>query len=343
MMTRCVISAVVLAALLQTAAKAPAEELGGAKVLGRFVGSWHTEVTVKPSASSPDEAKGTVNEYTAWALKNRFVLGREISQLEGVKSLWLMKHDPDSNSYPFWFFNSKGVLGGEWSGTWNEASKTWTARATDTPKGWTSRGTNHFPDTKSNHVAVWMKDESGTLQLDTEARKTRQPDEAGKKTLAAWTKTEKPDTPLSPEIKVLERLIGTWDVVAVSKPTEWTPKEVRTTSKVTRTWVLDRSFVLDTSKASDGHEGMSLITYDSRQKAYRSWWFSSKGHTSKSTGQWDSVTETMSARSDYGNGIRSRLITRFIDENHHDVRVVTTDGDGKLYFDTKWTLKRSKC
>jgi hypothetical protein len=252
-----------------------------------------------------------------------------------------MKHDPDSKSYPFWFFNSKGVLGGEWSGTWDEASKTLTSQATDTPKGWTSRGTNNFPDKKSVNVTFWMKDESGTLLFDMETKKSRQPDEAGRKTLAAWSKTEKSETPLSPEMRILERWIGTWDTVAVAKPAEWTPKEARTTSTSTRTWVLDKSLVMESTQNSDGKEGLSLFTYDPKQKAYRHWWFGSEGHTTKSTCQWDDVSETLSFRSE-DNGLTSRGAMRFIDDDHHDHRLVVTDGDGKLYLDMKWTITRSK-
>jgi hypothetical protein len=340
-MTRHINATVVLAVLLLTLPQSQAAEPDGAKVLGLFVGSWQTDVTVKPSASSPKEAKGTNNEYTTWTLKDRFVLGRELSQPDGVKSLWLMKHDSESNSYPFWFFNSNGVLGGEWSGSWNEATKTWTARATDTPNGWTSRGTNHFPDKKSNHVTVWMKNELGSLQFDIESKKTRQADDAGKKTLAAWSKTVKSETALSPELKVLERLIGTWDTVAVAKPAEWTPKETRTTSTNTRSWVLDKTLVMESVQNSDGKEGLNLFAYDPSQRAYRHWWFGSEGHTTKSKCQWDDVSETMTFRSDE-NGLISRGAMRFIDDDHHDHRLVVTDGDGKLYLDMKWTITRSK-
>ena len=73
------ITTVVLAALLQTAAQSQAEEPDGAKVLGHFVGSWHAEVTAKPSTSSPNQAKYIRSEHAAWTLKDRFILGREIS------------------------------------------------------------------------------------------------------------------------------------------------------------------------------------------------------------------------------------------------------------------------
>ena len=341
-MTRQIITAVIVAGLLRTASTSQAEEPESAKMLGHIVGSWLNEVTDKPAKWLPNGAKHTDSEYTSWVLKDRFTLSRQMSQPNGAKSLWLTTYDPNSQNYQTWFFNSQGVLGGEWSGTWDEASKTMTSQAMDTPTGWTSRGTSVFSDNNTNHVAFWMRDQDGTLLFDTEAKKSRQPDETGKKTLTAWSKTEKSDTPLSPEMKVLKRLIGTWDVTGVSKPAEWTPEEVRTTSKVTRTWVLNESFVLDSSKKSDGRESLALLTYDPQQKAYRSWWFSSEGHTSKSTGAWDSVSETISFRSEFGNGLTSRSAVRFIDDDHHDWRVVVTDGNGKLYFDTKWTLSRSK-
>ena len=172
--------------------------------------------------------------------------------------------------------------------------------------------------------------------------KNRQANEAGRKTLAAWSKNERPDKPLSPQMKVLARLVGTWEATAVFKPAEWTPEEVRTTSKITRTWILNGSFVLDESAGSDGKAGMSLFTYDPKQAVYRSWWFSSEGYTSKSTGQWDPASKTISMRSDIGNGLSSRSTARLIDDDHHDWRVVVTDAAGKLYFDTTWMVRRSK-
>ncbi len=99
LMVRRIFLTVVLAALLLTPAESQAEEPDGAKVLGHWVGSWQAEVTFKPSTSSPDGAKGTDSEFTSWTLKERFVLGRQVTQPDNVKSLWLMKHDADSNSY----------------------------------------------------------------------------------------------------------------------------------------------------------------------------------------------------------------------------------------------------
>jgi hypothetical protein len=333
---------VIVALLLIGAAQSIAEaQEEGAKVLKNLIGSWSYEVTDNPSQASPDGGKRRGRGSTSWTLKERYILNRDLDQ-SGDKSLSLTTYDPDSMAFSFTYFNSKGVLGAEWAGTWDAGIKTLTYEATSTPEGWTSLASNHFPDDKSNELVFWMKDASGTAMFDAKGKKSRQPDDAAAKTLAAWSKTGKHDAPVSPEMKILGRLVGTWDVVAVAQPAEWTPKKVTTTSKVTRTWVLDRNFVQDTSKSSDGHEGMSLFTYDPKREKFLGWWFSSEGYTTKSTGEWDAVAETFSFELDIGEGLLSKSAARFIDEDHQDWRVVTTDADGKLYFDKKWSLTRSK-
>jgi hypothetical protein len=310
-----------------------------APALAHFAGEWTAEVTDKPSKWLPEGAKRTEKQSVVKILKNRYLLGREVSQADGIKILWLMTYDAKTKTYPFWYFNNKGVLGAEWASTWDDKSKIFTGKATDLPKGWTSAGTNRFSDRGTSHVAVWMKDETGTLLFDSTATKTRQPAAAREKTLATWSK-QAADDKLPPELKILERLAGTWDVKAVSRRAVWTPKEVRTTSKVTRQWVLDGRFLQDTSESSDGVENISLLTYDPQMKAYRSWWFSSEGATSKAVGQWDAAAETMTFKSDLNDGLTSRGAMRFIDKDRHVWTVSIRDREGKLYFDGEWDVRR---
>lgn len=309
----------------------------GLKALDHFVGVWNTEVM-----SKSDDAKRSVRESTARTLKNRFILGKEVSQPDGVKSLWLMTFDAKTNSYPFWMFNSRDLLGGEWSSTWDEATKTFTGKATDTPKGWTSSGINRFSDKNTDHVSFWMKDETGKQMFEGEAKKTRQPDANSEKVIATWSKVEKPAVPLPPELKALERLVGSWDTVAISKPAEWTPKEIRTTSKVTRKWVLDGRFLQDTSEGSDGQESFSLMTFDPQMKKYRSWWFNSEGNRNKAVGERNEETESMAFRAELDDGLVARSSVRFIDKDRHIWKVEVKDGNDKLYFDTEWTVTRRK-
>ena len=45
------------------------------------------------------------------------------------------------------------------------------------------------------------------------------------------------------ELKVLERFVGEWETVALSKPSLLAPKEFSTKGTMTREWVLDGRFV----------------------------------------------------------------------------------------------------
>jgi hypothetical protein len=314
------------------------------KLLERFVGVWNVQVTAKPAQWLPNGGKFTVQESTAWTLKKRFILGREMSQPDGVKRLWLQTLDPASGEYVFRMWDSAGLMGGQWSSTWDEASKTLTGKAADTPQGWTSQGISRFPDRSAQQTTVWMKDETGRLLMDQEMTKSRQPDGSDQKMLAAWSKTDALPAgapALPPQLKALERLIGTWDVVAVARVAEWTPQETRTTGKIVRQWVLDGRFIQDTAQYADDTESLSLYSYDEQAKAYRSWWFSSLEYNNKSTGQWDAATGTFSFTADVGNGLTSTSTMRFAGEgDQHTATAIVKDGGGKVYFDGQWTVTR---
>jgi hypothetical protein len=161
-MTACLVSAFTLIALFVSVAEAQEE---GAKVLENLIGSWRYEVTDNPSQASPDGGKRSGSESSSWSLKKRCILSRDVGQ-SGDKSLSLTSYDPESMGFSFIYFNSNGVLGAEWVGTWDAGKKTLTYVATDTPQGWTSLASNHFPDEKSNELVFWMKDAAGTAIFD---------------------------------------------------------------------------------------------------------------------------------------------------------------------------------
>ena len=96
-----------------------------------------------------------------------------------------------------------------------------------------------------------------------------------------------------PEMKVLERLVGTWKVEGINKVAKWTPKETRWTATHKRELVLDGHFVQDKGfddlrKASN----TGMYTYDSDSKSYRWWFFDSSGFYAETTGTWDEGSQT---------------------------------------------------
>src|SRR5437879_4321043 len=100
------LSATIVSVLVLVTATAAddANKPDGLKPLNHFVGVWNTELTYKPAKRVPNGAKRAIKESTMWILKDRFILGREVNQADGVKLLWLMTYDPKTNAYPFCLF-----------------------------------------------------------------------------------------------------------------------------------------------------------------------------------------------------------------------------------------------
>ncbi|MDA1053275.1 MAG: DUF1579 family protein, partial [Planctomycetota bacterium] len=310
---------VTLTASAQEQAANPKDE-----VLQRFVGVWDLKSTLKPAKWNPEGGEFTGKESTVWTLKNRVILIRDMSQPDGRKGLYISLHDAARDAYPFWCFDSNGLMGTQWLLKWNGDASAAVGRSTDSPPAWTSGGQNRFPDANTNLVSYWMRDENGELLLENSGRKDRLPAEREAAIVAAWKKHE-PPADLLAELKVLDRMIGTWDTVSTMKPAEWTPEGDSSTAKIKREWILNGRFVMDTSIHSNGDESIALIGYDLGQKAYRSWWFNSQGEfpRSPSTGSWNESKQTLSYVSELGDGKTMRSSVRFADPNQEVSELLT--------------------
>lgn len=335
---------VIYATLLFVTCAASAQEQPTApknEVLQRFVGAWDLKSTLKTSKWHPDGGEFTGKESTVWALKNRVILIRDMSQPDGRKGLFISTHDAQRDAYPFWCFDSTGLMGGQWQLKWNAEVSAAVSRSTDTPPSWTSGGQNRFPDGNTNLVNFWMRDENGALLMENNGRKDRLPADREAAIVAAWKKHE-PAADLPAELKVLDRMIGTWDTVTVQKPAEWTPGGGRSTAIVSREWILNGRVVMDTSMHSDGQESIAIIGYDPGQKVYRNWWFNSEGHRNDSRGQWNAASQTLTYRTQLEDDKSVQSSVRFADANKEIWQFKATDAAGKVYLDMEITATRKK-
>ena len=95
----------------------------------------------------------------------------------------------------------------------------------------------------------------------------------------------------TPEMKALERLLGTWDHEQIVK----VPKETRSTNFVVKgELVLGGRFVQEMGNFDDQGKPTftGMYTYDSNRKTYRYWFFLSSGFFWEPTGTWEQSTQT---------------------------------------------------
>jgi hypothetical protein len=144
-----------------------------------------------------------------------------------------------------------------------------------------------------------------------------------------------------PELKVLERLVGTWESDVIAKPAEWTPKEVRTKGTLTREWVLNGRF-LQEKGIDEQKPNLCMFTYDVQKKAFRFWRFDSEGGAMELSGQWDEASKTMLWKAEMGNGLTSIGPMRFIDADTIHWEAVTKDKAGKVYMHLEGKVTRKK-
>ena len=103
---------------------------------------------------------------------------------------------------------------------------------------------------------------------------------------AAEDPTPKPDTPaLTPELRVLGRFVGDW-----TETIEFLGKQIVKGVGHTR-WILRRTYIESVFRVTlpNGQimQHLSLFTWDSKKKVYRTWMFSPGTLPMESTATWD--------------------------------------------------------
>ena len=92
------------------------------------------------------------------------------------------------------------------------------------------------------------------------------------------------DSQIPPEMKVLEKMVGTWDDESLTKVAKWTPKETRHASTLKVEVVLGGRFLQGKGFDKQGKfEHLQMWTYDPQKKVYRWWIFHSNGFASEMT------------------------------------------------------------
>jgi hypothetical protein len=134
-----------------------------------------------------------------------------------------------------------------------------------------------------------------------------------------------------PEMKVLEKLVGTWEVEQTVK----VPEESRSTKLlVKRGVVLGGRFVHEEGGFNDKGKPsfIGMYTYDSSKKAYRYWLFVSEGGYSESTGTWDERSQTLSFTNRPSWGGTGVITLRLPDEASFAFSIISKNPSGTVVY-----------
>jgi hypothetical protein len=149
--------------------------------------------------------------------------------------------------------------------------------------------------------------------------------------------------PKPPQLKVLEKFVGTWNIESLAKPTEAVPRETRSKGVLTSEWTLDGWFLRSTSKTEPGSISvMQLISYNSGRKEYYTWLFDSMGFISEMEGQWDEDTDTLTWKAEPAENVTTTQKIHFVNKDTIEWTLITKDKDGKIYLNVSGKMTRKK-
>lgn len=301
------------------------------KVLERFGGTWSMDQTMKTADGREIKLTGVATHKLV--LGGRFLESTSVTKPGEHQVLQLSIYDEKRRIYRSWYFDSNGQSG-EWKGTWDNDSKTWT-QAANLGHGHTATSTFRFVDDATIASSLTGRSPDGRVSLEVLGTFTRQKDA---KPVVCRESKERSSHP--PELEVLEKLVGTWTENGINKVAVWTPEEVRfpeTTSN--RIWILDGKCVLQVKP-----DAVLLYMFSESENVYKFWHFNASGYVHEFTGEWDESTQTFTWKSDLDGHrtVSSILKLDVSDDNSHEWSGIATDEQGKVYHHVEGTSKRNK-
>ena len=142
--------------------------------------------------------------------------------------------------------------------------------------------------------------------------------------------------PLPPELKELDRVVGTWEQKElILKRAEWTPKEIRVSGDVAAAKpIMGGRYIEDLKmRAADGSEHIGLWSFDEAAKVYHYSFFGSAGNRLEFTFRWDATAQSFIGTAPMPNGVTMHGTIHFPDKDTKEWHAVATDASGKVYLD----------
>ncbi len=161
--------------------------------------------------------------------------------------------------------------------------------------------------------------------------------------ISAVAQTSKPpDSPKSPELKVLDRMVGSFRMEIVERQANGAEEENTATGVGKRS--LQGQYLEFRIADSDGKEAiLHFFTYDSDARVYNMWTFVPDSQKPTLTPwQWDESEKTLTGQMDLGDGITMPSTTHFIADDRWEYTGTTKDASGNVLGGMKGKVFRKK-
>ena len=152
----------------------------------------------------------------------------------------------------------------------------------------------------------------------------------------------KTQTPKSPELKVLDHLVGSWRYEVVERQANG--DENKSTATTVTKWSLQGQYIESRVTDSDGKQvALNLMTYDSDAGVYNAWaFYPNSPKPFLFTYRWNESKNTLTGNGDLGNGITLQATTRFISDDRYEFTGTTKDASGNVLGGFKGNALREK-
>ncbi len=152
----------------------------------------------------------------------------------------------------------------------------------------------------------------------------------------------KAQTPKSPELKVLDRMVGSFRMEIVERQANGDEEE--NTATGVGKWSLQGTYLEFRIAGSDGKEDiLHFFTYDSAAGVYNMWSFVPiSPKPGLTTWQWDESEKTLTGQMDMGNGITMQAATHFVTDDRFEYTATTKDTSGNALSEMKGTVIRKE-
>jgi hypothetical protein len=153
------------------ATTATAQQSAEVKVLNRWLGSWKSEVVIKPSKWVPEEIQWVEDNEVQWVFDHHMHMLLIKNHNDDQENLALQRYNPQRNKYEMWTYAPD--ISGYYLGGWDAKSKTMTWEYVDFGAGITGRIVDHFIGEGKWKQSVILKDKKGDVLLNIRVERTR--------------------------------------------------------------------------------------------------------------------------------------------------------------------------